>query len=57
MPQIMQVLETLKNKNLLANIKKCEFSQYLLVYFGYVISERDLKMEAMMEFIVPTNVT
>jgi hypothetical protein len=58
----MQVLETLKKHQLLANLKKCEFSQHSLVYLGYVISggERNIyptNMEAIMKWLVPTNVT
>jgi hypothetical protein len=33
---LMQVLETLKKHQLLANLKKCEFVQQSLVYLGYV---------------------
>jgi len=59
---LMQVLETLKKHQLLANLKKCEFSQQSLVYLVYVIGGGELeidlvKMEAIMEGLVPTNVT
>jgi hypothetical protein len=58
----MQVLETLKKHQLLANLKKCEFSQDSLVYLGYVIGGGELKidpmnMEAILKWPVPTNVT
>jgi hypothetical protein len=49
---LMQVLETLKKHQLLANLKKCEFSQQSLVYLGY-----PTKMEAILKWLVPTNVT
>jgi hypothetical protein len=59
---LMQVLETLKKHQLLANLKKCEFSQQSLVYLGYVIGGGELKidptkMEAIIKWLVPTNVT
>jgi hypothetical protein len=59
---LIQVLETLKKHYLLANINKCEFSQQPLVCLGYVIGGGELKidpanMEAIMKWIVPTNVT
>jgi hypothetical protein len=59
---LMQVLETLKKHQLLANLKKCEFSQQSLVYLGYVIGGGELKidptkMEAIMKWPVPTNCT
>jgi hypothetical protein len=46
----------------LANLKKCEFSQQSLVYLGYVIGGGELKidptkMEAIIKWPVPTNVT
>jgi hypothetical protein len=58
----MQVLETLKKHHLLANIKKCKFSQQSLVYMGYVIGGGELKidiskMEAIMKWSIPTNCT
>jgi hypothetical protein len=51
---LMQVLETLKKHQLLANLKKCKFSQQYLVYFGYVIVGGEFnidptKMEAIMK--------
>jgi hypothetical protein len=59
---ITLVLETLKNHYLLANLKKCDFSQQSLVYLGYVIGGGELKidpikMEAIMKSPVPTNYT
>jgi hypothetical protein len=42
---LMQVLETLKKHKLLANLKKCEFSQHYLVYLGYVIGGGELKID------------
>jgi hypothetical protein len=33
---LMQVLETLKKHQLLANLNKCEFAQHYLVYLEYV---------------------
>jgi hypothetical protein len=56
----MQVLGTLKKHQLLANLKKCEFPQYCLVYLGYVISGGELKidpakMDAIMKWTVPMN--
>jgi len=58
----MQVVETLKKHHLLANLKKCEFAQQSLVYFGYVIVGGELKidpskMDTIMKWPVPTNVT
>jgi hypothetical protein len=58
----MQVLETLKKHQLLANPENCEFSQQCLVYSGYVIGGGELnidptKMEAIMKWPVPINVT
>jgi hypothetical protein len=60
MSHLMQVLETLKKHKLLANLKKCDFSQQCLVYLGYVISGGELKidlakMEAIMKWLVLTN--
>jgi hypothetical protein len=57
----MQVFETLKRHQLLANLRKCEFSQHSLVYMGYVISEGELKinienMKAIMKWLVPTTI-
>jgi hypothetical protein len=54
------VLETLKKNQLLANIKKCEFSQHCLVYLWYLIGGREIKkditkIEAIMKWLVPTN--
>jgi hypothetical protein len=54
------VLETLKKHQLLANIKKCEFSQQYLMYLGYVIDEGELNidlenMKAIMKWTTPTN--
>jgi hypothetical protein len=59
---LMQVLENLKKHQLLANLKKCEFVQQLLVYLGYAIGGRELKIDpAKMEDIIkspiPTNVS
>jgi hypothetical protein len=59
---LMHVLETLKKHQLLANINKCGFSQHYLVYFGYVIDGGELKiyptkMEAIMKWSIPTNIT
>jgi hypothetical protein len=56
------VLETLKYHHFLANLKKCEFTQWSLVYLGYVIDGEELKidpakMEAIIKWPVPTNVT
>ena len=56
------MLETLKKHQLLANIKKCEFSQQTLVYLGYVIGGGEMKidpskLEAIMKWSVPTNVS
>ena len=55
---LTQVLETLKKHKLLANLKKCEFVQQYLVYFGYVIGGGELKidpskMEVIMKWSVP----
>jgi hypothetical protein len=52
---------TLKKHQLLDNLKKCEFTQQPLVYFGYVINGGELKinptnMEAIIKWSVPTNV-
>ena len=46
---------------MLENIKKCDFTQQYLVYLGYVICGGELKidpakMEAIMKWLVPTNV-
>lgn len=59
---LTQVLETLKKHQLLENLNKCDFSQQSLVYLGYVIGGGELKidpskMEAIMKWSVPTNVT
>jgi hypothetical protein len=53
------VLDTLKKHQLLANLKKCEFSQQSLIYLGYVINGGEIKldlgnMEAIMKWLVPT---
>jgi len=45
----------------LENIKKFEFAQQYLVYLGYVISGRELKidlvkMEAIMKWLVSNNI-
>jgi hypothetical protein len=58
----MQVLETLKKHQLLANLNKCKFSKKYLVYLGYVIGGGEIKidptnMEAIMKWPIPTNVT
>jgi hypothetical protein len=58
----MQVLETLKKHQLLANLKKCEFAHKSLVYLGYVIGGGELKinpskMDAIMKWPIPTIVT
>jgi hypothetical protein len=57
---LIHVLETLKNHQLLANLKKCEFAQHSLVYFRYAISGGDLtinpkNMEAIMKGPIHTN--
>jgi hypothetical protein len=62
MSHLMQVLETLKNHQLLANLNKCKFAQQCFVYLGYVISGGELeidlaKMEAIMKWLIPTNFT
>jgi hypothetical protein len=59
---LLHVLETLKKQPPLDNLKKCEFSQYLLVYLGYVIGGGEfnidpIEMEAIVKWLVPTNVT
>jgi hypothetical protein len=59
---LMHMLETLKKHQLLANLKKCEFAQLSLVYFGYRIDGGELiidlkKMEAIIKWLVPTNAT
>ena len=41
----IQVLVTLKTHQLLENIKKCEFSQYSLVYLCSVIGGGELKID------------
>jgi hypothetical protein len=41
----MHVLETLKKHQLLANLKKSEFSQKSLVYFGYMINGGELNID------------
>jgi hypothetical protein len=56
------VLETLKKYQPLATLKKCEFAQHSLVYWGYVIGGGELKiylakMEAVMKWPVPINFT
>jgi hypothetical protein len=49
----MQVLETLKKHQLMANLKKYEFAQQSLVYLGYVIGGGKLKINpAKMEAIM-----
>ena len=55
------MLETLKKHQLLTNLKNCELAHQSLVYLGYVIGGRELKMdpakmEAIMKWPVPTNV-
>ena len=59
---LTQVLEALKRQKLLENLKKCEFARQSLVYLGYVIGGGELKidpskMEAIMKWLVPTNIT
>lgn len=61
MSHLMQVLETLKNHQLLDNLMKYEFAQQSLVYMGYVIGGKELKIDpsktkAIMKWPVPTNV-
>jgi len=41
---LMQALETLKKNQLLANLKKCKFSEQLLAYLGYMIGGGELKI-------------
>jgi hypothetical protein len=49
----MQVLETMKKHQLLANLKKCEFAQQSLMYLGYMIDGGELKIDpANMEVII-----
>ena len=52
----------MKKHRLLANLKKCEFAQQYFVYLGYVVGGGELKidpskMEAIMKWLVPTNVS
>jgi hypothetical protein len=56
------ILENQKKHQLVANLKKCEFSYYSLMYLGYVIGGGELKidaanMEAIVKWTFPTNVT
>ena len=55
------MLDTLKKRQLLKNRNNCEFAQQSLVYLRYVIGRGEIKidpsrMEAIMKWIVPTNV-
>jgi hypothetical protein len=60
---LMQVLETVKKHRLLDKLNTSEFDQQSLMYFGYVISGGELKidptkMEDMrLKWLVPTNFT
>ena len=61
MSHLRQVLETLKEHQLLGNLKRYNFSQQPLVYIRYVIGGGELninpsKMEAIMKWLVLTNV-
>ena len=42
---IRQVLQRLKEKKLLINLKKCSFMQEEIVYLGFAISADGLKMD------------
>jgi hypothetical protein len=42
---LQQVLEWLKEENMLINLKKCTFMQEELVYLGFVVSQEGLKMD------------
>ena len=59
---IRQVLQRLKEKKLLINVKKCSFMQEEIVYLGFVISADGLKMDpekvkAILEWPTPKNVS
>jgi hypothetical protein len=41
----MHVLKTLKNHQLLANLKKSDFSHQSLVYLGYMINGGELDID------------
>lgn len=43
---IRKVLQWLKEGNLLINLKKCAFLQKELVYLGFVVSKKGLKMDS-----------
>ena len=58
----MQVLETLRQHQLLEKIDKCEFAGQLLVYPGHVIGGGELNidpknLEAILKWLDPTNFT
>ena len=42
---VRAVLKRLKQEKLLVNLKKCSFMKEELVYLGFVISSRSLKMD------------
>ena len=55
------VLEMLQKDKLLMNVEKCLFMQKELVYLGFIISQKELKMdpekvEAILNWATPKNV-
>jgi hypothetical protein len=58
----MQMLETLKKIQLLANPKKCEFYYHSMMYLEHAIGGGELKidhmkMDSILKWLVSTNVT
>lgn len=60
MSHLTQVLEVLKQQQLYANGKKCEFGKSEVAYLGHVISAQGVavdqsKIRAMLEWPIPQN--
>jgi hypothetical protein len=39
---LRQVLDVLRKEFLYANLKKCDFCMYIIVFLGYVVSEKGI---------------
>jgi hypothetical protein len=58
----MQVLETLKKKQLITNLQKCEFGKTSLIYIGHIIKGGELRVdleniETITQWPIPTSMT
>ena len=45
MEHLRSVFQTLREQRLFANLKKCHFFLYNLVFLGYVVSSERIKMD------------